>query len=41
MKSRGRLQRLSLDFAKAADAMRTWAISEEDDLSVSLGFVLR
>lgn len=27
------LQRLSLDFAKAADAMRTWAISEEDDLS--------
>ncbi|KAG0704015.1 hypothetical protein DFH29DRAFT_849617 [Suillus ampliporus] len=27
------LQRLSSDFSKAADAMRTWAISEGDDLS--------
>jgi hypothetical protein len=27
------LQKLSSDFSKAADAMRTWAISEGDDLS--------
>ncbi|KAG1732898.1 uncharacterized protein EDB91DRAFT_1150932 [Suillus paluster] len=27
------LQRLSSDFSKAADAMRTWAVSEGDDLS--------
>lgn len=27
------LQRLSSDFSKAADAMKTWAISEGDDLS--------
>ncbi|KAG1780057.1 hypothetical protein EV702DRAFT_1084541 [Suillus placidus] len=35
------LQRLSSDFSKAADAMRTWAISEGDDLSVSPGPVPR
>lgn len=41
MSPRGRLQRLSSDFSKAADAMRTWAISEGDELSVSLDFISR
>ncbi|KAJ8585153.1 hypothetical protein M405DRAFT_883957 [Rhizopogon salebrosus TDB-379] len=31
------LQKLSSDFAKAADAMRTWALSEGDDISDILG----
>jgi hypothetical protein len=30
------LQKLSVDYSKASEALRTWSLSEGDDLEVSL-----
>ena len=32
---RNRLQKLSVDYAKSAEALRTWGLSEDNDLGVS------